>query len=511
MGLWVEGCAGWLLGLFLRAGSVGAVELSMGDELPSVGEFGAVFVDFMQAMHEAAGVGDSMVVRRLREHLGVEPGELPITSATFGVAERPNLQLALDAVLSEREALGLGGPRVFRGGPENGFLELLSHGGASRRSRVPPVEYADVEVGDGRVVRCIASALLLAELDGAPLALIVTTSERGPYVVIRLEGISPREGAISELFRVLREAMREHNLFRGKVISITPGGAVTFPVISRVERDAVVLPPGTVERLEQHAIAVAQHAEELRAAGRHLKRGVLLHGPPGTGKTLTVNYLLSATEGRTTVLLTGQALGQIAQAFALARELVPATIVLEDVDLVAAERTGPGRHSVLFELLNQLEGLSEDSDLLVLLTTNRPDLVEPALAARPGRVDLALQLPLPDAEDRRRLFRLYAGTIELDEATEQELVDRSESVTGALIRELMRQATLRAAINRTRPSAADVLSILDELLEDRSALTRRLLGQPPGDDGPLQPPPPEMLRAFTASGLPVPPPPRSRP
>ena len=49
---------------------------------------------------------------------------------------------------------------------------------------------------------------------------------------------------------------------------------------------------------------------------------------------------------------------------------------------------------VLFELLNELEGLAEDTDLLVVLTTNRPDVVEPALAARPGRIDLALEVPL---------------------------------------------------------------------------------------------------------------------
>jgi SpoVK/Ycf46/Vps4 family AAA+-type ATPase len=165
----------------------------------------------------------------------------------------------------------------------------------------------------------------------------------------------------------------------------------------------------------------------------------------------------------------------------------------------------PGMHGgVLFELLNQLEGLAEDSDLLVVLTTNRPDLIEPALAARPGRVDLALELPLPDDDGRRRLLRLYSGQIELDQQAERHLVERSEGATGALIKELMRQATLRAAVNGTAPTSADVVSILDELLEERAALTRRLLGQPPGGDGPPTPPPEAMTRAFVAAGLPMP-------
>jgi cell division protease FtsH len=474
-------------------------------QVPPVGEFAASFVKFMEAMTEAADRPAPPLLERLREHLGVEPAELPVISANFGIADRPNLQLALDAVLSERETIGLFSHHMGRMGA--GFGQLFMHAGRGM-AHAQPVEYTDVDLGDGRVVRCIASALLLSRFDSLPVALIITTEQGPPHgqIVVRLEGISPGERAVSSLLSALRAAMLKHNVFRGKIVSLSIGGGVTFPALPEVTRDAVVLPAGTLERLERHAIGIGEHADQLRAAGRHLKRGVLMHGPPGTGKTLTVNYLLSVTRGRTTVLLTGQALGMIEAAFAIARDLEPATVVLEDVDLVAAERTMPGMHGgVLFELLNQLEGLAEDADLLVLLTTNRPDLIEPALAARPGRVDLALELPLPDEDGRRRLLRLYAQQIELDPDTEHELVKRSEGATGALIKELMRQATLKAAIDDTPPSAADVLSILNDLLEERSRLTRRLLGQPPDGDALEAPPTPSMLRAFAASGLPMPP------
>src|ERR687888_1543779 len=90
--------------------------------------------------------------------------------------------------------------------------------------------------------------------------------------------------------------------------------------------------------------------------------------------------------------------------------LQPATILLEDVDLIAEERTqqDSGCNVLLFELLNQMDGLADDADILFLLTTNRPDILEPALAARPGRIDEAVELPLPDADGRRALFDLYA-------------------------------------------------------------------------------------------------------
>ena len=218
---------------------------------------------------------------------------------------------------------------------------------------------------------------------------------------LRLEGVSPAPGAVSGLLRELRAAMREHNVFRGRIISLHQrehGGAieVQFHRVPTVERDGVILPDGTLERLERHTIGITQSAGRLRAAGKHLKRGVLLHGPPGTGKTLSTMYLLRAMAGRTTILLTGRGLGLIEQALAIGRELAPATFVFEDIDLVAAERTMEfASQGVLFELLNQMEGLAEDEDLLFLLTTNRPDVIEPALAARPGRVDLALEIPLP--------------------------------------------------------------------------------------------------------------------
>jgi hypothetical protein len=76
-------------------------------EVPPVGEFAATFVKFMEGMTEAADRPEPPLLERLREHLRVEPAELPVISANFGIADRPNLQLALDAVVSERETIGL--------------------------------------------------------------------------------------------------------------------------------------------------------------------------------------------------------------------------------------------------------------------------------------------------------------------------------------------------------------------------------------------------------------------
>ena len=466
----------------------------------------------MRRMVEAAAAPDSPLADRLREHLGAEPAGLPSTVAELPTTDHPNLQLALEAVLPEAEILG------FRL-PHSGFAPLTLAEIAAGRGMTGPIRPGSVqemaiEVGDGRVIACVAAGVYLARHGTAPIALLLTRSE-GHFgrVSLRLEGASPDREAVPALLADLRAAMREHNVYRGRVISLhqreNQQTTVQFHRPAAVPREAVILPEGTLERLERQALGIADEAERLRAGGRHVKRGVLLHGPPGTGKTLSVSYLLGAMPGRTTVLLTGRGLGLIEEALVIARDLAPATVVFEDVDLVAAERTMHiGAQGVLFELLNQMEGLEEDEDLLFVLTTNRPDVIEPALAARPGRVDLALEIPLPDEAARRRLIRLYAGELELDGATEDDLVARTDRVSGAFIKELMRQAALRAAMAGDAPiRAADVVAALDELLDDRAALTRRLLGQPGDGPAPGMPTPVPfgpMVNAIHAAGLPFP-------
>jgi len=105
--------------------------------------------------------------------------------------------------------------------------------------------------------------------------------------------------------------------------------------------------------------------------------------------------------------LSGNALGLVAEACSLAKALAPSMVVLEDVALVAQERMMDGPTSLLFELMNQIDGIGLDSDVIFLMTTNRADVLEPALAARPGRVDQAVAIPLPDEEGRRELLGLF--------------------------------------------------------------------------------------------------------
>ena len=181
--------------------------------------------------------------------------------------------------------------------------------------------------------------------------------------------------------------------------------------------------------------------------------------------------------------MTGGGLGYVRSACALARMLQPSVVILEDVDLVAQHRMySEYGNPVLFDVLNEMDGMDEDADVAFLLTTNRADLLEPALAARPGRVDLAVDIPLPDADARRRLLLLYAKGLDLQVDELEEIVERTSGVTASFIKELVRKAALNAAVAeegstaRLRVGDGDIRVALDELLDEGSALTRVLLG-----------------------------------
>ena len=125
-----------------------------------------------------------------------------------------------------------------------------------------------------------------------------------------------------------------------------------------------------------------------------------------------------------------------------------------------------------------MDGLADDVDVVFVLTSNRPELLEPALAARPGRVDLAVEVPLPDAACRRRLVELYGRGLTLRVSAMDNLVERTEGVSPAFIRELLRKAALLAVGPGDEIVVEDghLTQAIRELVADDGGVTRRLLG-----------------------------------
>jgi hypothetical protein len=454
-------------------------------------DFGASFKGFLDQMSAAAPVEEPVFRKRLREHFGQEPDKLPTLAEKFAPYDHANLYTAVESVLSGAdcsvEKYGVIAPHEYMGVALSMLVAPARAGpwGSAMLSE-GPVEYINVTLDNDRVLACIQSGLYLVKRREEPLAILMRgpKAEFHPMAQVSIEVMGRNREVAERMLAEVRTTMRSRNVYRGHILSLDQthmgGMEIKFHRLSKIRREGIILPEGLLERIERQTVRFSALSEKLLAFGRHLKRGILLHGAPGTGKTLTAMYVAQAIENRTVLLLTGRGQGLIEPSCALARTLQPSIIILEDVDLVAEERTRPGTACaapVLFELLNQMDGLAEDADVLFLLTTNRPDILEPALAARPGRVDQAFEIPLPDAACRRRLFVLYAQGLTLGNVNLEVCVQRTEGASAAFIREMLRKAALFAAdegADRIQDKHLD--DAIRELVIEGGTLTRSLLG-----------------------------------
>ena len=450
-------------------------------------EFAGAFRRFIEWVHQTADEGQHNEAAALIAGF-LDPGgtDHSVVSRTLPAFEHVNLQAALDAwsALPGRtvEVHGILLP------PHHSIMlqQVVSADMAFVRLRLTAPALVDLPNGPASTLGCLKLALLLVtDARGRYVIMVQSPSDQHPSLEVEIAGlpVADAQAVLGELDKLRQEL----NVYRGHLLDVTlspMGGVVlTFAAPPGLRRDDVVLPDATLSRVERHALGVAAHRDALLAVGQHLKRGLLLYGPPGTGKTHTTRYLLGQMTGYTRLVLTGRALIGVGAVTELARDLQPAVVVLEDVDLVAEDRSlGPASSPVLFDLLDAMDGAAPDADLLFLLTTNRADLLEPALAARPGRVDVAVEIELPDAAARERLLALYGRGVPfaLTEADLTAAVERTDGTTASFLKELIRRSVLEAlheAPDQPVTVASEHLArALDDLLDSAQGVTRTLLG-----------------------------------
>ena len=460
--------------------------------------------------------GPSELALRVTGHLGCELSSVVSVAERFPKWEHVNIQRGIDAFLAAQHNDGewFSAPGAGQRPHEN-MLSLISapeHLGAVRvmgmgRRRVgvtsvasgpseagiAAASYGTVAIGPEENTEVVTFGLVTATApDGVPVVIGVRDESQFGPPLCSLEILAADRSAAATTRAEIERLMRVHDAFRGQVLSFTESEHHGNELVSFLPRPAVtardvVLPDGVLETIEQHIIGIADWSQELLSAGQHLKRGLLLHGPPGTGKTHTVRYLTGRLADSTVILLTGRSIRFIDQAAALARRLQPSMVVLEDVDLVATDRDyTPDGNPLLFSLLDAMDGVGADADVTFVLTTNRADILETALADRPGRVDLAVEIPRPDAACRERLLHVYVRDLTLD-ADLDPVVAGTEGVTASFVKEMIRRTVLASLRAGERPPVlrdAHFAEVLAEMNSERHALTRSLLGVGSGDGEP---------------------------
>jgi transitional endoplasmic reticulum ATPase len=194
---------------------------------------------------------------------------------------------------------------------------------------------------------------------------------------------------------------------------------------------------------------------EAKKFGIKIPRGILLYGPPGTGKTYLAKAI--ASEAKVNVIeARASELGSkyiydteknIARLFEAARKSAPVIVIIDEVESLVRRRggdqtsAGKAYDNAVNEFLRQIDGVQELYDVLLICTTNRPDLLDDAFL-RSGRVEVHLEVPLPDFEARREIFKIHLGKVKapLDDVDFERLAELSEGLSGADIKSLCERA-----------------------------------------------------------------------
>ncbi len=201
-----------------------------------------------------------------------------------------------------------------------------------------------------------------------------------------------------------------------------------------------------------------QNPRRFESMGARIPKGILLVGPPGTGKTL----LARATAGEADVpfysvsgsdfveLFVGAGAGRVRDMFKTAKETAPCIIFIDEIDAVGRQRGGglgggnDEREQTLNQLLVEMDGIEDNTGILIMAATNRADILDPALL-RPGRFDRQVTVSLPDKKGREAILAVHARNKKIEAGTSLEsIAQRTPGFSGADLENVLNEAAILA-------------------------------------------------------------------
>lgn len=218
--------------------------------------------------------------------------------------------------------------------------------------------------------------------------------------------------------------------------------------------------------------------EKFVALGIDPPKGVLLYGPPGTGKTLLARAVANRTDACFIRVIgselvqkyVGEGARMVREIFEMAKGKKACIIFFDEVDAFGGTRfEDSGDNEVqrtMLELINQLDGFDSRGNVKVLMATNRPDTLDPALF-RPGRLDRKVEFGLPDLEGRTAILKIHAKTMSVDKNIRFELLARlCNNATGAELRSVCTEAGMYAIRERRKVATeSDFLKAVDKVIK----------------------------------------------
>merc|ERR1711871_1865907 len=213
-----------------------------------------------------------------------------------------------------------------------------------------------------------------------------------------------------------------------------------------------------LEKLREVVETPLLHPERFVTLGIDPPKGVLIYGPPGTGKTLTARAVANRTDACFICVIgselvqkyVGEGARMVRELFQLARSKKACILFIDEVDAIGGSRGGEGAggddevQRTMLEIVNQLDGFDSRGNVKIIMATNRPDTLDPALA-RPGRIDRKIEFGLPDLKGRTDIFRIHSRSMNVDKGIRFELLARlCPDTTGAELKRVCTEAGMYA-------------------------------------------------------------------
>ncbi|KFD47592.1 hypothetical protein M513_11511 [Trichuris suis] len=235
-----------------------------------------------------------------------------------------------------------------------------------------------------------------------------------------------------------------------------------------------------IEKLREVVETPLLHPERFVNLGIEPPKGVLLYGPPGTGKTLCARAVANRTDACFIRVIgselvqkyVGEGARMVRELFEMARAKKACLIFFDEIDAIGGARFDDGVggdnevQRTMLELINQLDGFDPRGNIKVLMATNRPDTLDPALV-RPGRLDRKVEFGLPDVEGRKHIFKIHARQMSVERDIRYDLLARlCPNCTGAEIRSVCTEAGMFAIRARKKvASEKDFLEAIQKVIK----------------------------------------------
>jgi cell division protease FtsH len=207
----------------------------------------------------------------------------------------------------------------------------------------------------------------------------------------------------------------------------------------------------------QEIVDFFQNPQYWRNVGARVPKGVLLEGPPGNGKTLMARAVageagvsfLSINASEFVEMFIGVGAARVRDVFTTARQLAPAIVFIDELDAVGRKRGGAEgneeRDQTVNQLLSEIDGFEESTNIVIMAATNRVDILDEALV-RPGRFDRKVRIDLPEVDAREAIFMVHANKRPLGGDVEAgEIAKLTSGMSGAEIADVVNQGSLIAA------------------------------------------------------------------